>query len=152
MHIFSWQLASAPHQERKTQIHSVFSLLARNTQILSHPCRAWFLRKQHLVLVLCPAFNQCVLAPVECFWAELWMSAYWTVSSAEPRFSVFLFLANHISVPPSLPLSGECIIFSESHLGSQLLHYSMVVPHLEHSCFLDFLTNVWPEPSWQLTI
>lgn len=62
------------------------------------------------------------------------------------------FLSTYFS--PSLPLPGAFVIFSESPFGSQFLHYSPALPHLEHSCFLDFLTNhnFWPEQNWQLSI
>lgn len=105
--------------------------------------------------IVCPAFSQSVSTL-----ALSWMFLRVKYQRSHSKlclicrtsiffFFLFLFQANYLSVPPSF-LYGECIIFSESHLGSQFLHYSMSLPHLEHSCFLDFLTNrnFWTELNW----
>lgn len=109
--------------------------------------------------IVCPEFSQSVstLAPVDWLLTTFLRVKYQRRHSKLCLFcrtSIFLFSFSFCfkltSFCSSLFLSGECIIFSESHLGSQFLHYSMSLPHLEHSCFLDFLTNhnFWTELNW----
>lgn len=88
---------------------------------------------QHLVLTA-------LLLEFQVFHVK-YQSSNSNLSSAEPLFSASLFSqASCLSFLPLFPLL-ECIIFSESQFGIQFFHYSVLLPHLEHSCFLNFLNK-----------